>query len=144
MTPPPPAATFAPPAQVTPASQPGSQEEIIEALQNLDDPAFSPEKGGDEGREKTPEKTAVEEMQSPSTGGGSARKRTKRTKRVTSKGKKLVSYSPPPPAATTGEESKGRDPSTLHSSSSAKTPSEKPEKLVIKLTGESKGSGKKK
>jgi len=144
MTPPPPAASSTPLIQITPsASQPGSQEEQTVALQNLDDLALSPEKGGEEAkdRKKTPGGITIEEPQSPSTGGGSVEKTKRRTKRVTSKRRKLVSYSPP--TTPTGEENKGGDPSTLLSSSSTKTSSERPAKLAIKTGGDSKGSGKK-
>jgi len=64
MTPPPLAASSTPLIQITPsASQPGSQEEQIGALQNLDDLALSPEKGGEEaeGRERTRGKVTIEE-----------------------------------------------------------------------------------
>jgi len=144
MTPPPPAVSFTPLIQITPfVSQPGSQEEQIGAFQNLDHLAFSPEKGSEEseGREKTHVRVTIEEPQSASTCGGSAEKKPKHSKRVISKRWKLVSYSPPTTPA--GEASKEGDPSTLLSSSTAKTPSDRPKKLAIKPDSDSKGSGKK-
>jgi len=144
MTSPPLVVSSTPLVQITPSvSQPGSQEEQIRALQNLDDLVLSSKKGSEESedREKTPIKVTIEEPQSASTGGGSAEKRPKRSKRVTSKKRKLVSYSPPTTSA--GEAGKEGDPSTLLSSSSARTPSDRPKKLAIKSGSDSKGSGKK-
>jgi len=145
MTSPPPTVVSSPLIHITlPGSQPGSQEEKIGALDNLDDQALSPEKGSETESDKmTPEKTTVGESQSALAGSESAvKKRTRRSKRVTSKKQKLVSYSPPDTLA--GEASKGGDAGTTLSSSSAKTPSKRPEKLPLKSGSDSKGSGGKK
>jgi len=77
MTSPPPAVSSSPITQVTPpGSQPGSQEEKIVALQNLDDQALTPEKRSEtESDEMTPEKTTIEESPSASAVKKSAEKR---------------------------------------------------------------------
>ena len=128
-----------PSLQVTPpsASQPGSQEEQIEALQDLDDPIASQEHRGEETEEgeKTPEPTGSDDM--PLTtlftpGSGSSSK--KREKSGVSKKKK---------ESSAGEEKAEASP-IVPLSPSSPTLTNRPKKLVIRPGAGSKGGGKKK
>ena len=129
-----------PPPQVTPpsASQPGSQEEQIEALHGLDDPIASQEHGGEglgEGDE-SPERTTSDNIKlSALVTPGSESSSRRRRKRATSKKRRkgiLVS-----------EEETKVDPAVTISPSSPTLPS-RPEKLPIRSGEGSKGGGRKK
>ena len=135
----PPPAIAPPPLQVSPssASQPGSQEEQIWALQGLDDPAASQEQKAEELEEgeRTPEKftaddTKLIDLITP----GSESSSKKRGKRGISKKKKGTSAS--------DEKVEGDPIAPL--SPSPPTHSDRLKKLTIRPGEGSKGGGKKK
>ena len=128
-----------PSLQVTPpsASQPGSQEEQIEALHGLDDPIASQEQKdeGLEGGEISPERTPSDDVVlSALVTPGSESSSKRRKKHGTSKrrGKKIIATEEEPEVAPVAPPS----PSSL-------MPIDRPEKLIIRLGKWSKGGKKK-
>ena len=128
-----------PSLQVTPpsSSQPGSQEEQIEALHGLDDPIASQEQKdeGLEGGEISPERTPSDDVVlSALVTPGSESSSKRRKKHGTSKrrGKKIIATEEEPEVAPVAPPS----PSSL-------MPIDRPEKLIIRPGKGSKGGKKK-
>ena len=134
----PPPAVPPPFPQITPISQPGSQEELIGALQGLDDPIASQERKdeGLEGGDKSPEHTIFDDVKLAAlVTPGSESSSRRRRKRTTSKKKRK--------SILVSEEEAKVDPAVTLSPSSPTLPS-RPEKLPIRSGEGSKGGGKKK
>ena len=134
----PPPAVPPPTFQITPTSQPGSQEELIGALQDLDNPTASQEQKAEglEGGEVSPERTLSDDIKlSALVTPGSESSSRRRRKRTTSKKTRR--------SILVFEEEAKVDPAVTLSPSSPTLPS-RPEKLPIRSGEGSKGGGKKK